>query len=72
MPKLSNCDYNKIKVVHDLSRLQWFLEKHAIPDAANNHPLCANMWKEINQEIAKWLDKPLMAIEGRAKEGKLK
>ncbi len=73
MPRLNNCDYNKIKVVHELSQLQWFLEKHAMPDAtAHGHPLCANMWKEIHSEINKWLEKPLLAIEGRSKEGKMK
>ena len=30
---LDNCSYNKIKLLHELSCLTWFLEKHAINDA---------------------------------------
>lgn len=30
---LDNSSYNKIKLLHELSCLTWFLEKHAINDA---------------------------------------
>lgn len=30
---LDNGTYNKIKIVHELSALAWFIEKHAIKDA---------------------------------------
>ncbi len=34
MPKmLDNCFYNKIKLLHDLSCVRWFIDKHAKEDA---------------------------------------
>jgi hypothetical protein len=30
---LDNGTYNKMKLLHELSRLTWFLEKHALDDA---------------------------------------
>ncbi len=30
---LDNSTYDKIKLLHELSKIVWFVEKHAIPDA---------------------------------------
>jgi hypothetical protein len=30
---LDNASYNKIKLLHELSEIVWFLEKHALRDA---------------------------------------
>lgn len=33
MNMLNNCQYNIVKLVHELSRIVWFIEKHALKDA---------------------------------------
>ncbi len=30
---LNNCDYDKIKILHELSSILWFIKKHALVDA---------------------------------------
>jgi hypothetical protein len=32
---LDNSTYNKIKLIHEISRLVWFIDKHALVDANN-------------------------------------
>ncbi|HVX01344.1 MAG TPA: hypothetical protein VHA52_13055 [Candidatus Babeliaceae bacterium] len=32
---LDNASYNKIKLLHEISEIVWFLEKHALRDAEN-------------------------------------
>lgn len=32
---LDNQTYNKIKLIHELSCITWFIEKHALHDAGN-------------------------------------
>ncbi len=44
---LSNNKYNKNKILHDLSCLYWFLDKHAIEEAK----------KSNDQELARELEK---------------
>ena len=68
---LKNCNYNKIKVLHDLSRIKWFIDNHAVADAKKDgHPLCAEMFREVSEQLDKLMHKPRMAVEGLSKEGK--
>lgn len=68
---LKNCNYNKIKVLHDIHSLKWFIDNHAISDAKKDgHPLCAEMFKELSDSLDKMTHKPRLAVEGLSKEGK--
>ena len=66
-----DCNYNKTKLIHQLSSIRHFIKKHAVEDAKKaNHPLCAKMYEEIAADLSKNLDKLKSAVSGLAKEGK--
>lgn len=68
---LNDCNYNKVRLLHDLSRIVWYLKKHAKEDAKKHeHPLCHAMCEEIEQDLEKHIDKLRAAIIGLSKEGK--
>ena len=68
---LSHCNYNKVRLLHDLSRMIWYLEKHAKEDAkSSGHELCHAMCEEPQKDLEKHLDKVRQAVEGLSKEGK--
>ena len=66
-----DCNYDKTKLIHELSALKHFIKKHAIEDAKKaNHPLCAKMYDEVAVEIEKSIEKLKAAVSGLAREGK--
>jgi len=66
-----DCNYDKTKLLHELSRVKHFARKHAIEDAKKEgHPLCAKMYEEIAADAEKQIDKLKAAIAGLAREGK--
>jgi hypothetical protein len=66
-----DCNYDKTKLIHELSALKHFIRKHAIDDAKKaNHPLCAKMYEEVSAEIEKSIEKLKAAVTGLAREGK--
>ncbi len=66
-----DCNYDKTKLIHELSSLKHFIRKHAIDDAKKaNHPLCAKMYDEVANDIEKAIKKLKEAVTGLAKEGK--
>jgi len=66
-----DCNYDKTKLIHELSALKHFIRKHAIGDAKKaNHPLCAKMYEVVAADIEKALEKLKSAVSGLAKEGK--
>ena len=68
---LSNCNYDKTKLLCKLMKMASFVEKHAIRDAEKDgHPLCAEEYKELKQDLEKHVEKLRMAIEGLSREGK--
>lgn len=68
---LKDCNYNKIRLLRDLSRIVWYLKKHAKEDAKKEgHELCHAMCWEIERDLEKHIEKLRMAIEGLSKEGK--
>ena len=70
---LENCNYNKVKLLHDLNRIIWHLEKHAKEDAKEGgHELCYAMCEELLQDLEKHTEKLRQAIEGLSKEGKFR
>ena len=68
----SNCNYDKLKLLHEVSHMIWRIEKHYIRDAKRDkHPLCAAMYKELADELKKHRQKLADAVGGLAQEGKL-
>jgi len=68
---LEDCNYNKVKLLHDLSKIASFLERHAQKNAEEKgHPLCKEMYSELGTDIEKHIDKLRQAVEGVSKEGK--
>lgn len=68
---LKNCNYDKIRLLHDLSRIAWHLDKHAKEDAKNGgHDWCGGMYEELRLDLEKHIGKLKQAIEGLSKEGK--
>ena len=51
---LSNCDYNKVKLLHELSKIQSFLKRHAQKDAKSaKHQQCAKFCKALQKDLEK-------------------
>ena len=68
---LSNCNYDKIKLLAKISKMAGFIEKHAIKNAENDgHPLCAEEYRELKGDLERHMEKRRMAIEGLSREGK--
>ena len=69
---LSNCNYDKAKLLARMSKLQGFIEKHAIKIDAerDGHPLCAEEYKELGQDLNKHIEKLRGVVRELGKEGK--
>jgi len=51
---LSNCDYNKVKLLHELSSISGFLKKHAKKDAKSaKHAGCAKFCSALEKDLEK-------------------
>lgn len=49
---LDNCNYDKIKLLHELSRMLWFIKNHALEDARSDQK-CTNLLKDMQVDIEK-------------------
>lgn len=68
---LCNCNYNKTKLLYKISKVVSFIEKHAVRDAEKDgHPLCAEEYKELKQDLERHAEKLRVAVEGLSREGK--
>ena len=68
---LSNCNYDKTKLIYKLSKIIEFIEKHAIRDSEKaGHPLCGEEYKELKEDLEKHAEKLRLAVEGLSREGK--
>ena len=68
---LDDCNYNKIRLLHDVSRIVWYLEHHAKKDAKESgHELCHAMCVELQADLEKHMEKLKEAIVGISKEDK--
>jgi len=54
---LNNCDYNKVRLLHDLSRITWYLKKHVKKDAKGKHAKCAKVYKDLEKDLEKHIKK---------------
>jgi hypothetical protein len=69
---LHNCNYNKIRLVHDLSRIVWHLKHHAKKDAKGAHSTCAKMYTALENDLEKHIGNQTASIGKLAKGGNLK
>ncbi len=54
---LRNCEYDKVKLLHDLSCIHWFLEKHGEPDAKKDGDAeCSRLFAKIKEDLAGHID----------------
>ena len=68
---LSNCNYDKTKLLYKLSKIVAYIERKAIKDAdSDNHPLCAAEYAELKQNLEMHIEKLRVAVEGLSREGK--
>ena len=55
---LDNCTYNKIKLLHEVSSLLWFIERHAINDAkVAGDAGCIEMLQQLEQDLQRHLER---------------
>jgi hypothetical protein len=65
---LSNCNYNKVRLLHDLSRIDWYLKKHAKRDAKKEkHKECHDMCVALEKDIEKHIDQIKKALAKKLK-----
>jgi hypothetical protein len=68
---LNDCNYDKIKMIHHLSKMVGFIDRHAVSDAEKEgHPLCAEEYKELRADLEKHINKLSSAVKGLSKEDK--
>lgn len=54
---LSNCRYNKVKVLHDMSKLLWFIEKHGLDNANKEQDAsCVVLFEKLKKDLEKYID----------------
>lgn len=70
---LEDCNYSKVRLLHDLSRLSWYVEKHAKENAGSaGHVLCGKLYEEMHDDLEKYMEKLRLAVEGLSREGKFR
>jgi len=68
---INNCNYAKVRLLHDLDRILWYIKKHAKEDAQlEGHQLCKIVFEDIEKDLEKHAEKLRLAIEGLSREGK--
>jgi hypothetical protein len=54
---LDHCTYDKVKLLHKLSSMLWFIEKHAKNDAKMaNDAECAAILQKMSKDLEKYID----------------
>lgn len=60
---LDDCKYDKVKLLHEISSLAWYLEKHATENAEKaGDKKCYSLYKEILQDLEKNINKLKQSI----------
>lgn len=68
---LNDCNYNKVRLLRDLSRIVWYLQKHAKEDAKKaGHETCHAMCEELEKDLEEHIGKITQTIIDLSKEGK--
>ncbi len=53
---LRNCDYNKVKLMHDLSGAAWFLKQFCHKDAQKCCTECKTLFAKIQKDLEKSIE----------------
>lgn len=70
---LDDCNYNKVRLLHDLSRMAHFVRQHAQNDAKRmKHSACDKMYDQLYKDLEKHIGTLRKGIEGLCKTGKFK
>lgn len=54
---LANSEYDKIKIMCELSALTWFLEKHALPEAERFNQDYYELLKNLKKDLEDYTNK---------------
>ena len=55
---LNDCRYNEIKLLHELSKLVWFIDKHCEKDAKSGcHESCGETLANLKQTLESYIEK---------------
>ena len=54
---LTDCEYDKIRIKHDLCRLQWFLTRHAIANAEKDDKEIIGLYQDMEKTIENYISK---------------
>jgi hypothetical protein len=52
---LENHLYDKVKILHELSRILWFIKKYAV-ESAKNDKECLQLLKQIETDLSRHID----------------
>ena len=50
-------EYDKIRIKHDLSRLEWFLVRHAIPNADQGDKDMLPVYRDLEKTVEDYISK---------------
>lgn len=54
---LSDCLYDTVKTLHNISSIIWFLKKHAVQEAhTEKHTECAKIYENICKDLEKYIE----------------
>lgn len=54
---VSNCFYDKVRILHDLCRVVWFIQKHGIADARKEgNKECRALFDAINVQLQEYIE----------------
>lgn len=69
---LHDCNYNKVRLLHDLSRITNFIKKHAKKDVKKSHLDCHKLYLQLEKDLEKHVQNLSEAISTQVKAGKFK
>lgn len=54
---LKDCKYNNVKILHEISCLTWFIDKHAKTQAQNaGDKACEQLLEKLYDDLKKYID----------------
>ncbi|MBI4448619.1 hypothetical protein HY641_01140 [Candidatus Woesearchaeota archaeon] len=70
MPMVHNCNYDKTVLLGRLRSISWRLDQYQKDADTANHPLCKELYKDLEKDLDAYSKKLESAICGLAKEDK--
>lgn len=59
---MDNCTYNKVKLLHELSKVAGFVKMYAINDAKGAHSKCKSYMTRLHKDLTSHLEKLQKAL----------